>query len=121
MSGQSMSGQTERRPRMSTRTFAILAVLVTLLIAGVGSYYASGSPDGLEYVAKDKGFDDTAQTPKTDDGLFSGYDTKGIDNDRLGGGLAGVAGVLLVLALAGGLTYVVRRRTKHETEASDPH
>ncbi len=106
--------------RMSTRTFVILAVLVTLLIAGVGSYYASGSPDGLEYVAEEKGFADTAQPSKTDDSLFGDYQTKGVDNERLGGGLAGVAGVLLVLVLAGGLTYAVRRRAP-QPETSDTH
>lgn len=116
-----MSGLNTDSKRMSTRTFVILAVLVTLLIAGVGSYYASGSPDGLEYVAQDKGFDDTAEPSSTDGGLFSDYQTRGIDNERIGGGLAGVAGVLLVLGLAGGLTYVVRRRTKHEAETSDTH
>ena len=39
-----------------------------------------------------------------------GYHTKGVGNDRLSGGLAGVVGVLVVLTLAGGLVLVVRRR-----------
>ena len=38
------------------------------------------------------------------------------DDERLSGGLAGVVGVLLVLVLAGGITYVVRRRTPSPSE-----
>ncbi|NYJ00404.1 putative membrane protein [Nocardioides thalensis] len=95
---------------MSKRTFWIAALVVTLLIAGVGSYYASAHPDGLEYVAEKTGFIGSAEDSPTSDSPFADYGTKGVDDERLGGGLAGVAGVLIVLVLAGGLAYAVRRR-----------
>ena len=38
------------------------------------------------------------------------YRAKGVDDDRVAGGVAGIAGAVVVLVLAGGLAYVVRRR-----------
>ena len=74
---------------------------LVLLLAGVVSRFASGDPDGLTKVAEDHGF---AGTGTSHDSVLGGYS-----------GLTGVIGVLVVLALAGGLTYLVRRRTKdHE-------
>jgi hypothetical protein len=95
---------------MSRRTFLVTFLLVTLLIAGVGSYYASSHPDGLDFVAEKTGFIDQEKTSATSEGPFAGYSTNGIDDARLSGGVAGVAGCLLVLALAGGLAWAVRRR-----------
>jgi cobalt/nickel transport system permease protein/cobalt/nickel transport protein len=93
-----------------TRTVVLVGVVVALLIAGVGSWYASSSPDGLEATAAEQGFDDTARDSATADSPLADYATAGVDDERLSGGLAGVAGVVLVLALAGGLTLVLRRR-----------
>lgn len=101
---------------MRRRTFFITALVVALLVAGVGSYYASTHPDGLEYVAEQAGFQDQAEEPKTADGPLANYQTKGVDDERLGGGLAGVAGVLLVLVVMGGLAYTVRRRRPRPDE-----
>ena len=52
----------------------------------------------------------------TKDGPFAGYATKGVDNGRLSGGLAGVVGVLVVLGLAGGVAFAVRRRPERERD-----
>lgn len=93
-----------------TRTVVLIGVLVALLIAGVGSYYASSSPDGLESTAAQQGFGDTARDSATAGSPLAGYSTSGVHDTRLSGGLAGVVGVVLVLALASGLVLVVRRR-----------
>ena len=45
---------------MSTRRFFVGALVASLLVAGVASYYASSHPDGLEYVAEQTGFIDAA-------------------------------------------------------------
>lgn len=79
---------------MRTRTFLAVGLLLTLLVAGVASHYASTHPDGLEHVAGQVGFGDRAEEREA----------------RVSGGTAGVIGVLLVLGLTGGLTYAVRRR-----------
>lgn len=105
--------------RVSTRALVVTGVLVALFLAGVVSYYASSSPDGLNRVAQDKGFAATG-TPRASDGSpLAGYRTDGMEDRRLSGGLAGVAGSLVVLLLAGGLTFVVRRRGAGDRDRRD--
>lgn len=99
------------RHRLATKWVALGVLVVALVLAGFVSYYASSSPDGLNSVADDKGFSSATQDQASGDGPLAGYSSSGVDNDRLSGGLAGVTGVLVVLALAGGLTFAVRRRT----------
>lgn len=96
---------------MRTRTFVLAGLVVALLLAGVVSFYASGHPDGLEYVAEQTGFADTAEDSATAGGPLADYEVAGIGNSRLAVGLAGVAGVLITLVLAGALSYAVRRRS----------
>ena len=106
--------------RVSTRAVLVAGLLVALLLAGVVSFYASASPDGLNRVAEDQGFSDTQSRHGSEDrSPFAGYGTKGVGNERLSGGLAGVAGSVVVLALAGGLTLVLRRRRSDGTDDPD--
>lgn len=96
---------------MSRRAFLLTGLLVALLVAGVGSYYASSHPDGLEYVAGRTGFLDSAdEDPVTTGSPFEDYGTRGVDDARLSGGIAGVAGVALTLLIGGALFRVLRRR-----------
>ncbi|WP_209306634.1 PDGLE domain-containing protein [Blastococcus sp. CT_GayMR19] len=96
-----------RAPR--TRTVWVTGLLLALLVAGVGSWYASSSPDGLESAAEQAGFADTAQDSATADSPLADYAVAG-EESRVSTGTAGVAGVVVTLALAGGLTLLVRRR-----------
>ena len=95
---------------MSTRRFALIAFVVSLLIAGVLSWYASSSPDGLEHVAETTGFGQAAQEHATAGGPLADYEAKGVDSGRLSTGLAGVIGVAVTGLLMGGLVLVLRRR-----------
>ncbi len=97
---------------MRTRTFVVAGVVVALLIAGVAGYFASANPDGLEYVAEQVGFADSAEDSATADSPLSDYQVEGVDHKALSGGLAGVVGALVVLLVVGGLTYVVRRKDR---------
>ena len=90
--------------------FLLAGVLLALLIAGVGSYYASSHPDGLEYVAQQAGFIDQAEDSPASRSPMADYTTRGVEDERLSGGVAGVVGALVVLVLAGGLFRVLRRR-----------
>ena len=81
--------------RRSTVLAATL-LLVALVLAGVASRFASTEPDGLTKVSQQHGF---AHTARTHHGLLGGY-----------GSATGVLGVLVVLGLAGGVAYAVRRR-----------
>ncbi|GAA4696739.1 PDGLE domain-containing protein [Nocardioides conyzicola] len=87
-----------RRP--STKAVLLGVLLVALVLAGVVSRFASGSPDGLSKVSQDHGF---AGSERTHDSVFGGY-----------GSVSGVIGVLVVLALAGGLAYLARRRRSRD-------
>ena len=94
---------------MSRRVFLVSLVLV-LLVAGVASFYASSHPDGLEYVAERAGFGDKAKDSPMSSSPLADYSTKGVENDRISGGVAGIAGSLVVLVMSGGLFWVLRRR-----------
>jgi hypothetical protein len=99
----------------ASRRFFAVSLLVALLVAGIASYYASAHPDGLEHVAEQTGFIDTAEESPVADSPLADYQTAGVDDGRLSGGLAGVIGVVMVLVLAGGLARVVRRRDTVDT------
>jgi len=98
---------------ISTRTLLVLGLLVALTIAGAISFYASGSPDGLNRVALDLGFAEAEQTSRTSGGPLAGYETAGVDNARWSGALAGVLGCLIVL----GCSSLLFRRRKREPDS----
>ncbi|CUR56482.1 conserved exported hypothetical protein [metagenome] len=97
-----------RRP--GNRAFFLSFLVVSLLVAGVASYYASAHPDGLTYVAEKTGFIDAEKPHASSDSPLAGYSTSGVEDERLSGGLAGVAGVLLMLGLSTALFWGLRRR-----------
>jgi len=97
-------------PKLSGRAFFVAFLFAALLVAGVASFYASSHPDGLEHVAEKTGFLDTAKDSPTAASPMADYATSGVEDERLSGGVAGVAGSLIVLLLAGGLFWVLRRR-----------
>ena len=97
------------RRRVGARTFAIGGVLAALFMAAVVSQFAAGDPDGLERVAQDKGFADSAEDHALGDGVFADYATRGIDNEELSLAIAGCAGVALTLVVGWGLVSAPRR------------
>ncbi|TDD17622.1 energy-coupling factor ABC transporter permease [Nonomuraea diastatica] len=93
------------------RPFLLGGAGVTLVLAGLVSFFASSSPDGLEAVAEDKGFIDQAA-----DHPFGSWALA--DYGEVGGipvGVAGIIGVGLVLVLTGAVAYAARSR--NETKA----
>jgi hypothetical protein len=93
-----------------TTAFVLVGLLVALLLAGVVSFYASDSPDGLEQVAADQGLDAAEQPSGAEESPLSGYRTDGIGDDRLAGGIAGVVGVVATFTVGTGLALAARRR-----------
>jgi cobalt/nickel transport protein len=92
----------------------IAGFAVSLFIAGFASYYASSRQDGLEKVAEDIGFIETAKENTNADTTLADYGVKGVDNERLSTGTAGVIGVLATAGVSTGLFLVLRRRSGAE-------
>jgi len=53
--------------KKSLKKFYLSFFLVAIALAGGASYYASSQPDGLEKVADEEGFLDTAKDPAVAD------------------------------------------------------
>jgi cobalt/nickel transport protein len=105
--------------------FLLAGLLVSLLLAGVVSNFASSSPDGLDATstrgctldadgaiiggtcmaqgAKDH---EVASSP------FADYGVSGFANPYLSTGVSGVLGVLVTFGVAGGLFWLARGRRR---------
>ena len=94
------------------KKFLAAGLLVSLFLAGVVSFYASSDPDGLEKVAEDIGFIETAKDHTYADGALADYGVKGIDNERASVGLAGVIGVIGTAVVGGALFTFIARKPK---------
>jgi PDGLE domain len=92
------------------RLFLIAGLLLAIGLALVVSPFASSSPDGLEKVATDKGFLETAKDHLFADSPLADYAVKGVDNERLSTGLSGLIGVLITFGVGWGLFALVRGR-----------
>ena len=93
----------------------IVGFAVSLALAGGVSYYASSHPDGLEKVAGDVGFLDSAKESAVKDSPLAEYGVAGVENERLSGGLAGVIGVASTAAISFGIFYGMRRFNKSKS------
>jgi cobalt/nickel transport protein len=96
---------------MKQRAFLITGFVASIFLAGIVSFYASSSPDGLEKVAGDIGFSETAKENTNSDSILADYGVKGVDNPRLSTGAAGVVGVVATAAISTGLFALIRRKS----------
>jgi hypothetical protein len=102
------------RRAVTIGAFILGGLVVALALAFFVSPRASSSPDGLERVAEDKGFLETADDSAVADGPLADYSTKGIDDVSLSTGVAGIIGVLVTfvvgLALFAGMKLLSARK-----------
>ena len=77
-----------------------VGIAISLLAAGVVSFYASGDPDGLEKVAEDQGFIEQATDSANATLPTADYGIQGVESERLSVGLAGVLGVAVMIVVA---------------------
>jgi len=94
------------------KKFLAAGFLVSLFLAGVVSFYASSDPDGLEKVAGDIGFIETAKDHTYAGGALADYGVKGIENERASVGVAGVIGVIGTAVVAGVMFTFIARKPK---------
>ncbi|MEU6374250.1 energy-coupling factor ABC transporter permease [Streptomyces sp. NPDC046909] len=104
--------------RTSRRALWLSGLATSLVLAGVVSFYASASPDGLEKVASDKGIDKNVEEHAAADSPLADYGVKDVDDARLSGGLAGVIGVGVTVVAGSGIFWAVRRRRTGDVSPS---
>ena len=90
----------------------VIGLLVALLLAGVVSYYASTSPDGLNRVAEDKGFSQTRTEHHGDGSPLAGYGTKGVGDERVSRASPAWSARWSCWCWPAGVTLLVRRRAR---------
>ena len=98
-----VSGQTHTGSNLSVWVVGLLAAIALAVFAPLASIH----PDGLEWVAEQKGFLDLAKNPVykvIPDCLFPG-----ISNEALATIIAGVIGALLVFGVVIGIAFARRR------------
>jgi cobalt/nickel transport system permease protein len=101
----------ETSARVGWWAVGLLIALALVLLAPL----ASSSPDGLERVAEDQGFIDTAKAPPYE--VIADYLFPGVENQGAATILAGIVGTLLVFGIGYGLAYVIVsvRRSRRAT------
>lgn len=111
-------GELIDRTPVTTRTFLLAGSVAILVLGLVVSQFASNEPDGLERVAADTGFADTATDHVLSGGLFADYATSGVGNESLSLALAAVTGVIVTFAVCFGAFRAVRpSRRRHRPMA----
>ncbi|MFJ2473495.1 energy-coupling factor ABC transporter permease [Streptomyces sp. NPDC087659] len=117
--GELVDARPEAAPAsaVSPRPVLFAGLVISLILAGFVSFYASANPDGLERVAADKGIDKKVEDHAAADSPLADYGVSGVENVRVSGGLAGVVGVGATLVVGTGVFVVVRRRRGDTAEA----
>jgi cobalt/nickel transport system permease protein len=93
------------QPAPAGKVVWVVGLGIALLLA-VFSPFASTHPDGLEWVAKQKGFLDMAQGPLYK--VIPNYIFPGITNEAFATIAAGIIGTLIVFGVALGVAYARR-------------
>jgi cobalt/nickel transport system permease protein len=107
----------EAAPAKASANWAAVGLGLALLVAAL-SPLASGSPDGLNRVASDLGFDSRALAPVFE--VFSGYAIPVIGNETLSKIVAVGVGTLVVFGIAFMAARVQRRKGSPETVEAHP-
>jgi hypothetical protein len=92
-----------------TKLFIVAGLLVTAGLGLVASPFASSAPDGLERVAADKDFIDSAEDHALADSPVADYSVRGVDNERAGTGIAALIGVLITFGVGLAVFTAIRR------------
>jgi cobalt/nickel transport protein len=97
--------------KSNLKKFYALFFITALSLAGVISFYASSSPDGLEKVAEDEGFLESAEDSALSNSPLADYGVAGLDSERLSVGIAGVIGVVVTAIIALALFTLIKKKS----------
>lgn len=93
-----------------TRLVVLSGLLVAAGLALFVSPWADSDPDGLERAAIETGFADDARDHDLAGGPVADYSVKGVADDRVATGLAGLVGVLIAFGLGVGVFVAIGKR-----------
>ncbi|MDD5622998.1 MAG: PDGLE domain-containing protein [Actinomycetota bacterium] len=96
-------------------TFVVVGIIAALVIAVFISPFASSFPDGLEKIAENFGFIEKAQNTVSDNVfLIPDYTFGAVDNPLWQGALAGLFGVLIILAIFGIIFLIYKAASRNK-------
>jgi len=95
---------------VSTKKIVQVGLVASIFVAAIVSFYASGHPDGLEFVAEQVGFLNTAKDSALATSPFADYAFVGLENERISVAIAGILGVLLTAAISFGLFTFLKKK-----------
>jgi cobalt/nickel transport system permease protein len=113
-------GRSKKPVVTSNKRKWLIIAAVTLIAAGLISYFASPQPDGLVRVAENNGFIDKAKKPSWI-AWIQGYELPGIHVPILKVGLAGIIGVALIFLVLYGMTTKLTRREEDNNVGESDH
>jgi hypothetical protein len=103
--------------RRNVTLFVVGGLIVALGLAFFVGPLASSSPDGLSRVAIDQGFADTETEHAMADGPLAGYEVRGVEDEGLSTGLAGVVGVAITFGV-GMILFGALRASRSRRESA---
>ncbi len=101
---------------MKDRRLFLVGLVVAILVAMVVAQFASSNPDGLEFVAEQEGFAESATDHGLADSPLADYGENLSDNDGVNTAVAGLVGTLLTLAIGYGIFWLARRTNRTSSE-----
>jgi cobalt/nickel transport protein len=104
---------------MTRNTVLVIVAVVVIAVTGIVlSQFASSDPDGLEYVAEEEGFADTAEGHTLGDAPLADYGENLEQDASTATAIAGLVGVTVTAVFAIGLFWLAR--SKKPEPASKP-
>lgn len=88
----------------------IILLILSVFIGLALSFFASPSPDGLERIAENQGFIESAVSMWN--GIMPDYTFLGIENEWLAVGLAGLIGTIATFLALYGVSFAFSRARK---------
>ncbi|MEA2001363.1 MAG: PDGLE domain-containing protein [Actinomycetota bacterium] len=103
---------------MTNRRLFVVGLVLALGVAVVLAQFASSSPDGLEYVAEQEGFLETAGDHDLAEVPLANYGETLTSNGWANTAVAGLAGTLATLAIGSGVFWLARKTNGDDPESA---